>query len=57
MTDQSGKIKVYIISESSFGEISSLGAFFSEVTYEKDGIQYTEMVENEDFIIINEEND
>lgn len=41
--------------EEEYGYIESLGAFVSEVSYKKNGVGYKEMIENEDFIIVDEE--
>jgi hypothetical protein len=51
----SEKFNVYIPSEEEYGYIESLGAFVSEVSYTKNGVVYKEMIENEDFVIIDEE--
>ena len=45
---------VYINSEKVFGVIEKMGAFASLVVYEKNGIQYEELLENEDFSIVDE---
>ncbi len=45
---------VYIYSEQCYGMVDSLGIYASEVTYVKDGIDYREIIDNEDFIIMNE---
>lgn len=55
MINPSEKIKVYIPMEEEYGYIESLGAFVSEVSYKKNGVGYKEMIENEDFIIVDEE--
>ena len=55
MINPLGKINVYIPSENEYGNIESFGAFVSEVSYTKNGVMYKEMIENEDFIIIDEE--
>lgn len=34
--------------------VDSLGIYASEVTYVKDGVDYREIIDNEDFIIMNE---
>ena len=47
-------IVVYLNDEKVFGQIEKLGAFASEVTYEKDGEEYTVLMENEDFAIVDE---
>lgn len=47
-------IIVYIHDEKVFGQVEKLGAFASEVVYEKDGVEYAEMMENEDFAIVDE---
>lgn len=45
---------VYIQSERTFGTIKKLGAFAAVVSYEKDGIQYEELLEYEDIIFLGE---
>ncbi len=45
---------VYIQSEDVFGQIKKLGAFAAIVVYEKDGIQYEELLEYEDIIFLGE---
>jgi hypothetical protein len=49
-------IDVYIYSEKIYGTIKSMGAFASMVSYELDGVQYEELLENDDFTIIGESN-
>lgn len=49
-------VDVYIHSESVYGTIKFMGAFASMVTYEKDGIHYEELLENDDFTIVGESN-
>jgi len=48
-------LDVYIQTEGVYGTIQSLGAFASMVTYNKDGIHYEELLENDDFSLIGEE--
>ena len=45
---------VYIHSEECFGTVEKLGAFASMVNYNKDGMEYSELMENEEFSIIDE---
>jgi hypothetical protein len=45
---------VFIHSEESYGIVESLGAFASMVKYKKDGIEYNEFMENEEFSLIDE---
>lgn len=45
---------VYIHSEGVYGSIEKMGAFASVVKYEKDGIQYEELLENEDLLFVGE---
>jgi hypothetical protein len=45
---------VYIYTEQCYGMVDNLGIYASEVTYVKDGIDYREIIDNEDFIIMNE---
>ncbi len=46
---------VFIHSEQCHGTVESLGAYASIVNYKKeDGIEYSELMENEDFTIVDE---
>lgn len=45
---------VYIFEEKAYGTVDKLGAFASMVKYQKDGIEYEELFENEDFAIVDE---
>ena len=45
---------VFIHSEKLYGSIEKLGAFASVVKYTKDGFEYEELLENEDFSIVDE---
>lgn len=45
---------VYIHSEQCFGTVEKLGAFASMVKYNKDGNEYEELMENDDFTIMDE---
>jgi len=45
---------VFIHSEGCFGSTEKIGAFASLVKYQKDGIEYEEIIENEDFSIVDE---
>jgi hypothetical protein len=45
---------VFIHEEKTFGTVESLGAFASVVKYEKDGLEIEELLENEDFAIVDE---
>ncbi len=45
---------VFIHSISTYGTVETLGAFASKVKYEKDGIEYEELMENDEFSIIHE---
>lgn len=45
---------VFIHTEGCFGSVEKLGAFASLVVYNKDGIEYQELLENEDFSVIDE---
>jgi len=49
-------IDVYIYSEKVYGTIKYMGAFASMVTYEIEGVQYEELLENDDFMIVGENN-
>jgi hypothetical protein len=45
---------VYLYTEGVYGMVESIGIYASEVSYIKDGINYLELVDNEDFIVMNE---
>lgn len=45
---------VYIYSESCYGMVEKMGAYASEVKFTKDGIEYLEVMDNEDFNIVDE---
>lgn len=45
---------VYIYSEETHGTVESLGAYASVVKYKKDGFEYEELLDNEDFVIMDE---
>ena len=45
---------VFIHELSTFGSVDSLGAFASVVKYQKDGVEIEEMMDNEDFSIMDE---
>lgn len=45
---------VFIHSEQVFGTVEKLGAFASVVKYTKDGVEQEELLENEDFLIVEE---
>lgn len=45
---------VYIYSEEVHGTVESLGAYASVVKYKKDGFEYEELLDNEDFVIMDE---
>jgi len=45
---------VFIHSEGVFGSVEKLGAFASNVVYQKDGIEYQELLENEEFSVVDE---
>lgn len=45
---------VYIHSEKVHGSVETLGAFASVVKYTKDGIEYEELFENDEFAIVDE---
>ena len=52
MEEQS--VSVYVQSEEVYGTVKKMGAFASMIVYEKDGIQYEELLENEDLIFLGE---
>jgi hypothetical protein len=45
---------VFIHEEGVFGTIDKLGAFASTVKYKKDEVEYEVVLENEDFVIVDE---
>jgi hypothetical protein len=47
-------VVVFINDEGIFGTIDKLGAFASTVRYKKDDIDYEVILENEDFVIVDE---
>jgi hypothetical protein len=47
-------LNVYIQSEKVYGTVKKMGAFASMVIYEIDGIQYEELLENEDLLFLGE---
>ncbi len=47
-------VVVFLNEEGVFGTIDKLGAFASTVKYKKDDIEYEALLENEDFVIVDE---
>ena len=47
-------IFVYIHEEKAFGTSEQLGAFASVIKYKKNGIEVEELIENEEFAIVDE---
>lgn len=45
---------VYIHDEKAWGTVDKLGAFASMVKYQKDGIDYEILLENDEFAIVDE---
>ena len=45
---------VYIHSENVYGTVEKMGAYASVVKYSVDGHEYEELLENEDFTIVDE---
>ena len=45
---------IYIYAEEIHGVLESLGAYASMVKYTKDGIDYEELIDNEEFVILEE---
>ena len=45
---------VFIHSEQCYGTVEKLGAFASVVRYTSDGIEYNELMENDEFTIVDE---
>ena len=47
-------LNVYIQSEQVYGTVEKMGAFASMVKYKIDGVQYEELLENDDLLFIGE---
>lgn len=47
-------VVVFLNEEGVFGTIDKLGAFASTVKYKKDDIEHEALLENEDFVIVDE---
>lgn len=47
-------VVVFLNEEGVFGTIDKLGAFASTVKYKKDNIEHEALLENEDFVIVDE---
>ena len=45
---------VFIHEEKLYGTVEKLGAFASTVKYQKDGVDYEELFENDEFAIVDE---
>lgn len=45
---------VYIHYENVYGTVEKMGAFASEVKYQKDDVEYIVMIENDEFAIVEE---
>lgn len=45
---------VFLHSERVYGSCDSLGVYASKIKYEKDGIEYEEVFDNEDFTVMDE---
>lgn len=45
---------VYITDEEVYGTVDNLGAFASTVKYQKDGVGYEVLLENNEFLIMDE---
>lgn len=45
---------VYVYPLGCYGTVERLGAYASEVSYIKDGEEHIDLIDNEDFIIMNE---
>lgn len=50
-------IRIYIPSYDEYGEVLSRGAYFSKVFYTHKGIEYNVFMLNEEFIIVEEDDD
>lgn len=45
---------VFLHIEGVYGTVERMGAFLSMVKYTKDGIEYNELIENDEFAIVDE---
>ena len=45
---------VYIHDENAYGTVEKMGAFASQVKYQKDDIDYMVLIENDEFAIVEE---
>ena len=45
---------VYIHDENVYGTVEKMGAFASEVKYQKDDVDYVVLIENDEFAIVEE---
>ncbi len=45
---------VYIHDENVYGTVEKMGAFASEVKYQKDDVEYIVLIENDEFAIVEE---
>ena len=45
---------VYLHEEGAYGTVEQMGAFMSMVKYTKDEVEYNELIENDEFAIIDE---
>ena len=45
---------VWLYEEKAYGTVEKMGAFASLVKYQKDGIEYEELIENDEFAIVEE---
>lgn len=45
---------VYIHDENVYGTVEKMGAFASEVKYQKDDVEYIILIENDEFAIVEE---
>jgi hypothetical protein len=53
--EKSSEHNIYIPDEDCYGSIISLGAYASLIQYDKLGISHEEFMDNEDFIVIETE--
>lgn len=44
----------YIFDEQLYGTVEKLGVYASMVKYTKDGVEIEELIDNEDFVIVDE---
>lgn len=45
---------VFVYSEQVYGTVESMGAYASKVKYKKNNTEYEEIIDNDDFVILDE---